>query len=423
MSSAKSRKVRGGRRKTARQTRPKRVLTARKTVELADVDRLVSDKLAQRDKAALAKIPAPAAQTWKLSPEEVVLVKNHIAKGATDKELEFCLAVARRRKLDPFKQQIWFVKRNDRTAEGGARWIPMVGIDGLCHLAARDHRDYGSNDEPEFGPMHKVPWSYDRQSGTIDAPEWAKVAVWKKGASRPTVATVFWAEIYPKIDTAPLVREKPRLMLGKCALAQAIRRAYPDTGGLYIPEEFAGQEEQQFTESGRKVEVLAPKSELDCTFCGKLDAPNGCAEEKCPIRKDPNYLKLTPEQKKVVDRTIAGHASSQSSTQASTAKPAGAGAVNSGQPAAPPKPAPTPPPPKGATIYYVWHQDTQTTTIDPPNFPLMADMKTIFKKLLKGPEGQKRVMPTNDELDALQYECQRRGIKLVRRFPGREPGE
>jgi hypothetical protein len=345
-----------------------------------------------------------------------VLVKNHIAKGATDKELEFCLAVARRRKLDPFKQQIWFVKRNDRSAEGGARWVPMVSIDGLCHVAARDHRDYGTNDEPEFGPMHDVSWHYYDKSGVIKAPEWAKIAVWKKGAARPTVATVFWEEIYPNVDSSPMVREKPRLMLGKCALAQAIRRAYPDTGGLYIPEEFAGQEEQQFTESGRKVEVLAPKSALDCTYCGKLDAPNGCAEEKCPIKKDPNYLKLTPEQKKVVDRTIAGHASSQSSTQASTAKPAGAGAVNSGQPAAPPKDAA---PPKGATIYYVWHQDRQTADIERPSFPLMADMKRILMKLTRNG----KVAPTGEELDGLRHECDIRGIKLVRRHSDREPGE
>ena len=199
-------------------------------------------------------VRAPGNKPWQLTLDEVALVKNHVAKGATDKELEFCLAVARRRKLDPFKGQIWFVKRRDQSAEGGHRWIPITGIDGLCHVAARDHRDYGSNDEPEYGPMATVTWQWQGKGEVkkLQAPEWAKVAVWKKGATRPTVATVWWNEIYPNIDFAPTVREKPRLMLGKCALAQAIRRAYPDTGGLYIPEEFQGPPE--FTPGGRVIE-------------------------------------------------------------------------------------------------------------------------------------------------------------------------
>jgi hypothetical protein len=49
---------------------------------------------------------------------------------------------------------------------------------------------------------------------------------------------VFWEEIYPNVDNAPLVRQMPRLMLGKCATAQAVRKAYPATDGLYVQEEF-----------------------------------------------------------------------------------------------------------------------------------------------------------------------------------------
>ena len=40
------------------------------------------------------------------------------------------------------------------------------------------------------------------------------------------------------MDNAPLVRQMPRLMLGKCATAQAVRKAYPATDGLYVQEEF-----------------------------------------------------------------------------------------------------------------------------------------------------------------------------------------
>jgi hypothetical protein len=216
-------------------------------------------RMPPRKKNALMRIPAPPAKPWTLTTDEVTLVRNHIAKGATDQELEFCLAVARRYKLDPFRQQIWFVKRADRSAEGGYRWIPIVGINGLQHVAARDHKDYGSVDEPEYGPLVSVAWKYYDKSGTIRAPEWARVRVWKKGAQHPTVATVYWEEIYPDVGAAPLVRQMPRLMLGKCARAQAIRQAYPATDGLYIREEFQGREE--FTPGGRQ--IVYPESQAN----------------------------------------------------------------------------------------------------------------------------------------------------------------
>jgi hypothetical protein len=262
-------------------------------------------------KTALTRIPAPATQTWDLKPAEVDIIKNHVAKGATDSELQFCLGVARHRKLDPFKGQIWFVKRKDKTAEGGARWIPMTSIDGLLHLAARDHKDFGSSDDPVFGPMKEIKWSYYEKSGKFMAPEWATVSVWKKGDVRPTTCTVYWEEIYPEVGASPMVREKPRLMLGKCALAQAIRRAYPDTGGIYVPEEFQGPAE--FTDSGRAIERAA--------------APVNEHEQKYLEReKEQINTMLTPAQREVVERKMQqAKVSPSSEGNAVAAKESGGG--------------------------------------------------------------------------------------------------
>ena len=203
-------------------------------------------------------IPAPTKKPWELTQAEVDLVKNHIAKGASDEELQFCLGVARRYKLDPFRGQIWFVKRRDKNLDRydriekkkitGYRWIPIVGINGLLHIAARDHKKYfGSISKITFGPMIEVEWNewewvdgkpVNKGKHKIKVPESAEVSVFKKGDPMPTVGQVFWEEIYPNVDNAPLVRQMPRLMLGKCATAQAVRKAYPATDGLYVQEEF-----------------------------------------------------------------------------------------------------------------------------------------------------------------------------------------
>ena len=256
-------------------------------------------------KAALMRIPAPPAQPWNLTLDEVSLVRNHIANGASDTELQFCLAVARRHRLDPFRGQIWFVKRRDSTAEGGYRWIPITGINGMLHIAARDHKDFGSNDEPEFGPMHAVKWSgYNGKSGTIQAPEWASVKLWKKGHEHPIVAKVFWEEIYPDVSNAPLVRQMPRLMLGKCALAQAVRRAYPATDGLYIKEEFQGPPE--FTPGGRVMEVIPAKTDAEL-----FEWEAGAIAKESPDIREAVMKKLTPPQREIVDRKIAEAKSSR----------------------------------------------------------------------------------------------------------------
>jgi hypothetical protein len=209
----------------------------------------------------------PSEKPWLLTQDEITLIKNNVAKGASDEELKFLLTVARRYRLDPFKQQIWFVQRWDKNADDGKGgkgakvWTPQVGVNGLLFAAGRDHKgDLGSIGKPEYGPMVKV--------GNIQAPEWASVKVWKKGATEPTEAEAWWSEYAPAdLSVAPFWRKMPRRMLAKCATALAIRQAYPDLGGLYIPEEIERMNED-VTPSGRRIlepgkpEAIAPPKEV-----------------------------------------------------------------------------------------------------------------------------------------------------------------
>lgn len=261
--------------------------------------------IAKRPTQALMRIPAPPEKPWQLNREERELVRQQIAKGSSDAELQFCLAVARRHKLDPFRGQIWFVPRRDGDNK---KWIPIVGINGLQHIAARDHKDYGSIDEAIYGPDIVVKWRYKGEGAekNLTVPEWASVAVWKKGAERPTVGKVFWAEVYHNIDSSPLVRQMPKLMIGKCAKAQALRAAYPTTDGLYIQEEFQGR--PQYTDSGRALAYADEQPKQDDTFfCAK----HNCDIKLCPsdehtqseneqMDKLEQIRKLTPDQRAIV---------------------------------------------------------------------------------------------------------------------------
>lgn len=254
--------------------------------------RQIKRKPPQRSNTELV-VRAPSPKPWVIQTEELTILKNALCKGATDTELQYCLTVARRRGLDPFKGQIWFVPRRDRGADdgdggtGAKVWIPVTSIGGLCHVGARDHKDYGSFSEPEFGPMVTVEWRWKGKGAvkTLQVPEWARVEAYKKGATQPTVGKVWWAEIYPNIDYAPMVRQMPRRMLAKCAQAQAIRLAYPETGGLYIQEEIQETGEPKFTPQGRTIVVNE-------------------AEERYKEREKEGLEHLTPAQREIVERRM-----------------------------------------------------------------------------------------------------------------------
>ena len=205
---------------------------------------------------AVVRVAPVPDRPWEVNDEQMTILKNSVAKGASDAELQFCLTVAKRYKLDPFKQgQIWFIKRWDKNADNGHGgtgayiWTPQVGIYGMAHIAGRDHKDYGSISLPEYGPTIEV----EVEGKKLKGPAWARVKAFKKGIAEPSYGEAWLEEYCPKRwENTLFWRTMPRRMLAKCAKAQALREAYPDLGGLYIPEECARINED-FTPSGRQI--------------------------------------------------------------------------------------------------------------------------------------------------------------------------
>jgi len=330
-------------------------------------------KRPQAHGGAIVRVAVPATRPWELKSEEVELVKNTVCKGATDAELAFCLATARRYKLDPFRGQIWFVPRRDGAAPSGKRWIPIVGINGLLHLAARDHRDFGTNDEPQFGPNHTVKYRKNGEGPEheLEAPEWARITIWKKRHDHPAVATVYWDEIYQNIDYSPLVRQMPKLMLAKCALAQAIRRAYPATDGLYIREEF--QDRPQFTSEGRAIEYTEAQPALEVP----------------PIESDPhveNYLsRLTPAERAAEEAAMKRDSQKERSVRSADKAAAGASGTRTETPATAPR---------GSVVFIIAYPEKpegDVTVTCAPDVIALLELKRTPEKLKEGDENHRLV--------------------------------
>ena len=182
-----------------------------------------------------------------LTPAQLDLVRRTYARDCTDEEFNLFIAQAHRAGLDPFRKQITCVVHNKKSAEKRQLTI-ITTIDGFRAIAAR-HGDYR--------PMDAAPLveTDERLKDPVTNPEGlirAEVRVWKRYGSEwfAIIGEAHWKEFAPLRDewvngdkTGRKIlndtwRNMPRLMLVKCAEAQALRRGWPDDmSGIYTEEE------------------------------------------------------------------------------------------------------------------------------------------------------------------------------------------
>ncbi len=126
--------------------------------------------------------------------------------------------------LDPTAKQIY-------AAIMGGKWTVLVGIDGMRVVAQRSG-EYDGQDPIQWQAEENGPWTDVPPS----KPFAARVAIYRKGVSRPLVQTVTFAEFGGNGNNWT---KRPSHMLGIRAESHAFRRAFPmQLAGLYTAEDF-----------------------------------------------------------------------------------------------------------------------------------------------------------------------------------------
>jgi phage recombination protein Bet len=163
----------------------------------------------------------------RFTAEQEAMILNTYAPGASKEEFDVLMETAKARRVNPILRQVFFVQRYD-TEKKRTVWAVQVSIDGLRAMADRSGL-YAGQDEPEY---------LTNEKGELEC---CKVRVYRSDWPRPVVGVAYWSECVQKTregGATKFWREKPRLMLAKCAEAQALRKAFPeDTGGIYIEDE------------------------------------------------------------------------------------------------------------------------------------------------------------------------------------------
>jgi phage recombination protein Bet len=168
------------------------------------------------------------------SPAQVQLIKDQIAKNCTNDELKLFLYQCARTGLDPFSRQIYAISRLTWDPELKKKVPKMsiqTGIDGFRLIAERTRR-YAPGPEPVF--------EYDSGGNVRKATAFVKKLT-ADGTWHTVAASAYYDEYVQTYDGKPSgLWTKPHIMLGKCAEAQALRRAFPaELSGIYTAEEMS----------------------------------------------------------------------------------------------------------------------------------------------------------------------------------------
>lgn len=173
--------------------------------------------------------------------KQLDLIRRTVAKDCDPAEFDQFIHICKAVRLDPLRRQIYafvFSKNNPQYR----RMSIVTGIDGYRAIAERT-RNYRPDDKApriEYSDAAKDPRK--NPLGIVRA----EVTVYKHahGDWFPVVAEAYWEEYAPIKKDGELDdkkdnwRKMARVMIAKCAEAQALRKAWPDDfSGLDVEEE------------------------------------------------------------------------------------------------------------------------------------------------------------------------------------------
>ena len=159
------------------------------------------------------------------------LIKRLYCKDATPDEIKIFSHVCQKTGLDPMRNQIYFVKRQDKMTI-------QTSIDGYRLIAERSGR---------YTPGREPTYTYNKDGGLLSATAYIKKRtndkIWHEVS-----ATAFYEEYVQKFknrstgqwEVSNFWIKMPHVMLAKCAESLALRRGFPaELSDIYTTDEMS----------------------------------------------------------------------------------------------------------------------------------------------------------------------------------------
>lgn len=204
-------------------------------------------------------------QAWKMEESALIAVlADSLYAGAPIAHVKMVLGYCKAAGLDPMQKPVHLVpmrckvgENPDGSAKYGWRTTVWPGI-GLYRTQAASTGEYAGQDKATFGPTktltyRKKIWRDRKEEwieATLEYPEWCEVTVYRivQGIRCAYTAQEFWIENYATASSstnAPNEMWETRVhgQIKKCAEAQALRMAFPNSVGAQpTADEMEGKE-------------------------------------------------------------------------------------------------------------------------------------------------------------------------------------
>lgn len=213
------------------------------------------------------------------SQEQIALIKNTIAKGATDDELKLFTSIAQKYGLDPFIKEIWFIKQAKKEKDKTGNWnykklpngdIDYSGADTLIYTSRDGYLKIAQRDEDNFvgiisfavcegdvfevdAENYKVTHKFGAKRGKIIG-AWAKVDHKKR---KPVIVFAPFSEYYTEKSTT--WKQYPTAMIIKIAEVLALKRQF-GISGLVTKEEMSHQIREDEPEPENIIEIVTTET-------------------------------------------------------------------------------------------------------------------------------------------------------------------
>lgn len=244
-------------------------------------------------------------------PKTINLIRRTVAADTNDDEFNLFVNMARSLNLDPLRRQIYaFVfSKNDAAKR---RMSIIVSIDGFRAIAEATGNYRPDEDEPSFEIDASIK-SPLNPHGIVKA----SVRVWKyaHGDWHRVTGVAYWEEYAPikdewaydeaagkrrptgkkALDDSGQWAKMPRVMLAKCAEAQALRKAWPDN--------FANVYEASEIDRAKVIDML-PAEAAEQGAVAERQERIGHAKDTVPMIFDNGMIEFVPVGK-VADRALA----------------------------------------------------------------------------------------------------------------------
>jgi phage recombination protein Bet len=220
---------------------------------------------------------------FKYTQDQIDLIKNTIAKGATDDELSMFTMLAQKYGLDPFLKEIWFIKRAKKEKTGkkdangydiwdykklpngeidytGADTLIMTSRDGYLKIAQRDDNFTGIISFPvREGDIFEIDAENYRVTHKFGLKRGAIIGAWCKVDHAKRKPVIVYADFKEYNDGKSTTwKQYPSAMIVKVAETFGLKRQFGITG-LVTREEMSHIKEEEIDAS---IEVTPMKSEV-----------------------------------------------------------------------------------------------------------------------------------------------------------------